>query len=318
MSDNSFSEILKEEFSMLIPENFEVSFYPPRIFLCGGLYDVHKVSNQSVRQHFIEAISGDFGDNIVMAEEFKDYFKENAYPELMAFENDIASLSSLVIVFLESAGSLVEFGIFCDNDHIKQKLMVFVPENEVSDKSSFIYLGPLEHLRRFKDGIVHIYPWPEADSSSYENIDDIVDDFKSRLELVRTSKKSFDISVNGHLALLIADIVNVAFALNASEIKVALKALRIDRKDSEISKLLYLLEKFLLIGTHDYGGTTYYHRAQGQQRRISFGRNKNGQKVEWNTLNIRLMSSYIEAKDSASRKRVRANKRIKAKWKGEA
>ena len=45
-------------------------------------------------------------------------------PDLMSFEDDIANISTLVVICLESAGSLVELGLFVNRKSLAQKLHV--------------------------------------------------------------------------------------------------------------------------------------------------------------------------------------------------
>ncbi len=51
----------------------------------------------------------------------------------MSFEDDIANISTLVVICLESAGSLVELGLFVNRKSLAQKLHVVAPFEEIEE-----------------------------------------------------------------------------------------------------------------------------------------------------------------------------------------
>jgi len=146
-----YEKALQEQFGRLNKDNFKVQFAIKTLFVCGGI--VHPVDKQlppgSFRDRLMRytAEKGiEFHDYIVLAEEFKDYYVDGNYRDLLTFEDDIASLSTLVIIFLESAGSLVELGLYCSRPAFFKKLLVVVPKDELETEDSFIYLGPLKFI----------------------------------------------------------------------------------------------------------------------------------------------------------------------------
>lgn len=109
----NFDDLLIQEFQALELSKFKVSFTPPKIFVCGGEVNNTAVVPASVRQrivNYLEDAHKQIFQSCILAESFKDYFKEGAYADLLEFETDIANIASLIIVCLESAGSLVELG----------------------------------------------------------------------------------------------------------------------------------------------------------------------------------------------------------------
>ena len=140
-----FENKLIEEFSKLDSNKFSILLSKHHIFLCGGPVDVTKTIPPSFRDRFIGyAAKNDshrhIHDALICAENFKDYFKEDRYTDLLVFEDEIANLSTLVLIFLESPGSLVELGIFCTKPNFYKKLVIVAPQKEIQEEDSFIFL----------------------------------------------------------------------------------------------------------------------------------------------------------------------------------
>ena len=146
-----YENALIEEFQQLDAFHSTVLFPESLLFTCGGEVDGTALIPPSFRDRFVSytAVNNpNIYNGIVLAEKFKDYFKDNAYTDLLIFEDDIALISTLVIIFLESPGSLVELGMFCSKPDSYKKLVVVAPYDKVEKEDSFIYLGPLEYIRK--------------------------------------------------------------------------------------------------------------------------------------------------------------------------
>lgn len=263
----SYNNVLENTFSNLEPKNFRVDYKsPPIVFVCGG-----PMLENSLRALIFESLDEEGSElegNMVIAENIKDYFKEGAYKDLMDFEDDIANISSLIIICLESAGSLVELGLFCNRKEIKNRLLVFVPdeevqgniEKEIPEYSSFIYLGPLQSLKDECADSVRIYPFPQKDKfgGGYEEIDFIKEDILNKY--AKTKKlDTFDENNSGHLAFLIYEIIRVAQPIKLTEIELALICMEIDIEQKVVTRLIYLISNFKLISCYEYSNTKYYY-----------------------------------------------------------
>lgn len=261
-------------FEGLEVSSFRVHLDLRHIFVCGGEVDVGKQIPPSFRDRFVSFSCRNYEgihDSLVLAERFKDYFKENAYPDLFVFESEVASISSLVIIFLESPGSLVELGMFCAVEDLYKKMIIVAPREEVESADSFIYLGPLENLRRKEDKSVLVYPWPSSSNLQYddEHLIDLCEAIKDRW--VSASKTArFNKKEPGHVAFLIAEIVRVCFPILITEIEYALMALELEVSYSKVSRLIYLLEKVDVIRKYEYGGYHYYYFCLKDSPLISF------------------------------------------------
>lgn len=165
-----FENTLIGQFERLDHKRFKVNFSKKHIFVCGGVVDVKSQIPPSFRDRFIQfsaSENDEVAQAIILAESFKDYFKENTFSDLLVFEDEIANIASLVLIFLESPGSLVELGMFCSKPEFYKKLIIVAPQEQTESEDSFIYLGPLEHIRRKEKDSVVIYPWPNSKTVKY-------------------------------------------------------------------------------------------------------------------------------------------------------
>lgn len=291
--------------------NFRVDLSLRHIFVCGGEVDATKQVPPSFRDRFLSHTATNHDEihrSIVLAEGFKDYFKENAYPDLFVFENEIASIASLIMIFLESPGSLVELGMFCTIPNLHKKMVIVAPEKEVHPEDSFIYLGPLENIKRKDPRSVLVYPWPDCNNSKYnkEHIEDICE---TVLEKWTSSPKTiqFISSEPGHIAFLIAEIVRIGYPITISEIELAVLAVGLNIPDSMIHRLIYLLERLRIIEKYQYGGYIFFHAPTKDVPFLNFGA---GKKFEVRKASMKLRQTYLLKDDAASKKRKRALEQI--------
>lgn len=307
-----FDDQLIAEFQNFDHSKFTVNFTPPRVFLCGGEVDVKAPIPKSARQRLIDYFSRheqELHDACIQAEDFKDYFKEGAYSDLLEFETDIANIATLIVVCLESPGALVELGLFCTDSVIVKKLLVVAPQEELAGEDSFIYLGPLKNIKRKDADAVIAYPWPKQDVPDYEHIPEIASDIKRRLSKMLKSQQ-FSAANSAHVALLIHDIVLLAHPITFTEIELALLAFNVDISSADVSRLLYLLEKIELISRTTYSSVNYYYDVSGGSRRVRFGLDSKGRARDTPAIVMGFRRTYFVSEDEQSRKRSLALKQI--------
>lgn len=311
----AFEDILIETFETLSVDRFKVNLESRHLFVCGGPVDVTSTTPLSFRDHFIGYSASHFTnihEAIVLAEKFKDYFKENAYSDLMTFEEDIASISSLVIIFLESAGSLVELGIFCTKPDLFKKLIIIAPQEKVSSEDSFIYLGPIENIRKKEETAICIYPWPQQGDTNY-NTSDLEDlCYVINKKLLSLPKNiAFNRDNSGHTALLIADIIRVSYPITLYEIElILLLALNIEITKQDINRYIYLLTKLEFINYYSYSQAKYFYPIHTERRTLNFGKTSLNNNFDESKLRITLNQSLLYNHDDKSRKRKNAMTQI--------
>ncbi|WP_373940805.1 retron St85 family effector protein [Vibrio chagasii] len=317
-----FEDAIIGAFEPFDVNKFKVNYPDHRIFVCGGPIDVKAPIPLSFRQRLIDKLASSYPDietEVVLAETFKDYFREHAYSDLLVFEDDIAQLASVVVILLESPGSLVELGMFCTKPNFYKKLLIVAPREETEREDSFIYLGPLDHIRSREASSVAIYPWPDNRVLDYPSIH-IQDLCDTLLEKRNNLPKhpAFNQKNSGHVALLVLEIIRLSFPILLTEIELALVSLGLDEERGKITRLLYLLSRLGYLDTYEYGGGyKFYYPLDRTSPRIKFGSNKQSAAFDEKRLVMNLKMSYVtDNHDGAARKRIAAATEIQKKLKG--
>lgn len=318
----TFEDTIIDEFGELDFNNFNVNYSFKSIFLCGGEVNSTVHIPPSFRERLLRYTSNidtNLHDSFVLAETFKDYFKENTYTDLLVFEDDIAKISTLVVVLLESPGAMVELGLFCTKPELYKKLLIVAPQEHVQNEDSFIFLGPLEYISKKEKSSVAIYPWPDPAILAYENgnLEDLCLEINNKIESSNKTEK-FNSKHSGHIALLICEIINICFPVILSDIEFALEALKIDVKQGHILRQLYLLTKFNMIAVIPYGQSyKYYYPIDKDRKKVMFGRTKSGKVVDILKLRISMAKSYFDSTDPQAKRRQSVQKIIMKRLKGD-
>lgn len=274
----TISDPRDEIVSRISLENCRIRSKPHFIFVCGGKVDIKSTQNLSVRNMFMNRAGGQADLNFILAENYKDWL--DGYDDLSEFENDIAGLSSVVAVILESAGSLAELGLFYANEHIRPKLFA-VLHREFYKESSFIkhgILSPLEELdRRF------VLPL-ELDPDNIDGIDDrevgeILDELTEYVNELPESE-AFLTSNHGHVLLLVFQIIHLFMALTISEISGFMRASGVDMSEKRLKASLYILQRFELIGTEKRSSQTFFFAKSDAPVRVELKGRKGEKKVD--------------------------------------
>lgn len=134
--------------------------YEGFIFLCGGPTDVAATHPVSIRDAIYRELAKDkdIDRRIRVAEHYKDWSSEATYTDLVSFERHLAELSSVIVLVLESAGSIAELGLFSVIEEFKKKLLVFI-ETEHYRTDSFIRLGPIDYLEKNCNNSAECHRW---------------------------------------------------------------------------------------------------------------------------------------------------------------
>ncbi len=188
------------------------------------------------------------------------------YDNLLELEADLAYLSALILVFVESAGSIAELGAFCQARVLSKKL-VAVLEHGHQDEQSFIQDGPVALLQRNDQDSVHFYPWLGAPDKygkkridrhrAEETVRQLLDWLLRRMKGLK-KKERFRKSHRGHRLLLIADLIELGTIVQLGEIVSLLIGLGVKIETNRLKRYLFLLEKLNLIDKTKYGHKTYY------------------------------------------------------------
>jgi hypothetical protein len=288
----------------------EVFLTPPIIFACGGNADVRLPEPESVRGFFIEHITSkepELFRYIRIAEDFKDWLNDSKYGDLKTFEEDIAHISSLILIFLESPGTIAELGLFATHDNLIDKLIIFVSEVHYNS-DSFIKLGLLRYLSGKNEDTVRCYPWDDKNlkSTAKAVINDISEDIKELLSKHR-KREIFQKENPGHISFVIFEIILLFKALKYNEILDLLECLNLSISKQKLNRFLFLLEKLEFISKKNYGSEFYY--PVQKQSRVSFSLKDKTKKIDRLAITMAAMQFYMQDPKERHRQTVLKNLR---------
>ncbi|MFH1806342.1 MAG: retron St85 family effector protein [Pseudomonadota bacterium] len=280
----------------------------PRIlFVCGGPVDVRVTSNHSVRNMFMN-LSGGCTDNdkkFILAEDFKDW--RTGYRNLSDFENDIAAVSSLVVVFLESEGALAEFGLFYANENIRKKLVVCI-HSEFHVSESFIKLGLLNPLEEENQESVRVY---EIDHRRMDKVDkseisEILSDVVGFCGKVSKSE-AVKYSDRGHYIFIVFQIIDMFLALTKGEISEFIIGLGLDGVGKNLDSALFILEKFGLVVRQKKSSQYFYFSSPNQSMRVDWSFSGENKRQSLQSIKIKIAEYYRHCaeNDPSHRRRMK-------------
>jgi len=268
---------------------------PPSIFVCGGLVDITESKTLSMRELFFDSISTygyeQFHEYCIRAEIFKDYFENGHYSDLSEFEYDLAHFASLLVIFLESPGAIVELGLFCNVSNLKHKLIVLVSEHHY-EQDSFIKLGPLKSLSRDNADSVLVYPWDEKKPEDIDKpvLNFIFSDINDAIAKLHKSE-SFNKANPGHVAFLVYEFIRLFMALRHSEIKSLLNKVGVPLPEIRVKNIIYLLTISGHIQKKTRGRDSYYLPIKNNKR-MQFSLFDKSRRFDFEGLKIEASSYY--------------------------
>ncbi len=304
-SDLILSEKIKEILSLINLNEARVKFEPHILFLCGGPVDVTKTTNHSIRNMFMN-LSVDAADKtggFVLAENFKDW--QEGYVSLSDFENDIAHLSSLVVIFLESEGALTEFGLFFANSLLRKKLVIVI-HDEFHKSESFIKFGLLGPLEAEDQKSVRVYDIDhrKIEAVKKQEVQDVLDDLIEHIEK-RDKTEKFDITNRGHQMFLMFQLIDLFGAVTKPEIIQYADFLGLKISSKKFDAIIYILIKFNMISVTKKSSQYFHHVASPVFERLDFPWIRSGERrYDYPSAKIDLIEFY-----QGSQKELRTNKR---------
>lgn len=237
------------------------------IFFCGGKIQPAKSRVISLRDYLLRELTdhNPIADTtIVCAESATSLFRDSPYVDLIAFEEDIAQISDVILVIGESAGSLTELGAFSMNAAIAPRLKIFVRDDHYNQES-FIKLGPLRHLERtISEASVSSYPWRVNGeeklilSSAKPHLNAMREDLIERIAAIHKTEIYRRDNSKRQLMILIFWMVYILRAALLSEIVDVLAKFGIQEKPNEVKKYLYCMRVAEWVDEKKYGHQVYY------------------------------------------------------------
>jgi len=203
------------------------------------------------------------------------------FTDLVDLEMQIAEISTMILLIVESPGSMAELGAFTYVDRILKKLQV-VMERRYQNKQSFIMDGPVAKIRAQKPdeaGAEKFYScdWlsPESDNEidaelSQRAATGIIQDLLDPALQGQPAPEPFDLQNAGHKMLLIADFVSLGGSLRFQEIMELLGGLPVKTSETEVKGFLLLLERLGFLRKTHLRRYDYYVQTNSKLRFILY------------------------------------------------
>ena len=243
----------------------------PKVFLCGGPHEFYekkpiqdtlpiilcyycKDKNQPAARYnllkHLEKNDQSLRKQITIADtiHFKKWYIDGEYQNILDLETDIAVASGLIVVILESAGSIAELGSFIMVEKIKKKMLIFI-EEKYEGNDSFIWNGIIEHFNNNTQEQVYI-----REKNDVVGMQRDIKKFLNRKNYTRT----FDVKDTEHQVFFIYEMIKAYGALIDEEILVCLNLLNFLIKPTRLKNLLFILEQFEWIKKISKGNKKFY------------------------------------------------------------
>lgn len=251
-------------------ETIRVAKFPSYIFLCGGkrsLVPEKFLSCRDIFYSYIQKNDLSYKNDILIAEEAFQFFLSSEYDDLLQFEQDLAELSALTIIFAESPGALAEFGSFSVMEKVQDKLLVVLHSNH-ANKESFIWRGPALYLQnRAKENSlppsIVIYNWNrefKEDTVNGDNFQHSLDLSELVQEIIASRPKTekFREDSTCHIMLLIVSVLEVLTMASIDELVYIIEKFKINKTRKIIKRYLNLLIAIKFIKRIPYGHNEFY------------------------------------------------------------
>lgn len=240
------------------------------IFLCGG--NTESPVGYASARHYATSRMNDrkkiAGHKVILAERLVSLLHGDDFDDLLQFEVYIAALCAVILIFVESPGSIAELGSFSVMPKISEKMLVVIEQTyETNDSPSFIFLGPLASLRRRREESVQIFPLtaPDGDGNKVLNEDLLRESWEDIERAIYDSmdrpvhEALFDPADIAHQMVAVAAAIDLSLAMKLNEVERFLASHGIELGTKSVNRILRMLERFGLITSKTYGNLTYYH-----------------------------------------------------------
>ncbi|RYH00399.1 MAG: hypothetical protein EON58_00270 [Alphaproteobacteria bacterium] len=201
-------------------------------------------------------------------EEIKNWHSDAVFKDLVSFERALASVCSLIVIILESAGSMVELGAFSQLTELADK-SITICSNKFVEDDSFINLGILRFLAAKNPSRVKNYNWEplQPQSITDEIVIDVVSDIQDELDrLPKTAILKSD--QDSHCMVVISELLRLFAILKEHEIHDYLITCGYHISIDQLREKLFLLKFFRIVKTEKYSDATFYVSGSEQYHRL--------------------------------------------------
>ena len=234
------------------------------VFLCGGTRGEAGDRPTSLRDYIYRTrkIERTLKKPVVLAEKAVQLYRDTSYTDLISFEEDIARISSLVLVIAESSGSLAELGAFATNETIRKSLRVILQE-KYSNSESFIRFGPIKRvIEKGRREYIGFYPWRISStgrfiqSSARYHYREIHKFIAQHLDAIPSSEL-YKSSEERSVFYIVYWVIYLALAVAPTELYAFVSAIH-PLTNEEVRDKLYCMELAGWIRRYSYSGKDYF------------------------------------------------------------
>jgi hypothetical protein len=199
----------------------------------------------------------DLNELILLPESYNDWGEFTVYSDLLLFEKDLGYLTSAVIIFLESPGSIAELGAFSQIDSLSERLIVVVSDNHHPQRS-FISLGPIRNIAETKKHPHSLCVIPNVTADQLIDHMDVINMCLTKKIAPKSQTTQFDQNNLQHQILLCLDLINLFLVIQKTELMTLIKHFDVEINAPRLNQILFLLDKTKLIFCKHYGDNQYY------------------------------------------------------------
>ena len=236
---------------------------PNFIFLCGGPTAIGASCRSFFNQYLLSKKPA-WTERVKLAEDVNAWFnKDNAFPDLLELENYLAHLADVIVLFVESPGSIAELGAFAASDALRPKLLA-VRNTFYDSEQSFIADGPIRKIRNTNEESVQSYTWDPkqldapATKKEFDEVAHRLTEILEQRESQRPQQLAFQAKEIGHTLLLIADLIRISGVVSRPDVVRCLKELPCETALASLDHHLSVLQSIDFIRKHHRSNQSFY------------------------------------------------------------
>lgn len=272
----------------------------PVVLFCGGKYKIKQrpKDKEPVTKSLRHAILKEQPDiEFFYPEEIPSWLEDAIFENLVQLEIELAGICAIVVIIVESAGSIAELAAFSQLEELQEKIVVI--KSSSHSQPSFIDHGILRFIESSKSTVenpIRSFPW---DINTPRDIDetlvtDVIHSIKSTLDTIQNSQ-TLSVKKVSHSTTLIREFIHLFIALKRIEIEAYLKQISFEISKEQLTRKLFLLEKFKLIKTIKYDDATFYLSTNEEFNTLRLSALKG--KIDATSLTLDCQKYYEDTKD---------------------
>lgn len=243
--------------------------------MCGGQVDATANFPPSFRDAFSKLCSKPTLKRyaFLIPEEHNPFDPDVQYGNWLDFENDLAQISDVVLVFSESFGSVAELGAFSVQADVSAKMLVGI-DYKTYKGSSFVKNGPIKALTdKYGPSSLMVMDNQQLGIRTLDDLSTIdMQRFEQYLRdalLARNERKdehtTFNPNRNGHRVKLICGLVQHYGALDLEELDAMFTCLGITISAQELRRLVFCAQICEWVGFDQFGSRRFVYSRGGNQ-----------------------------------------------------